>query len=163
MVNTQPVVIKDARLIFKNFAGKPDRYHKDGGIRSFCIILDPVIAERLSSDGWNVRYLRPREELEDPTPYIQVSVSFKNRPPRIVSITQGGKRKTPVTEQTVEMLDYAEMQKVDLTIVPYFWEMNGSSGIKAYLRSMFVTLVEDELDELYADEEPYEPEFDDVF
>ena len=48
------------------------------------------------------------------------------------------------------MLDWAEIENIDLTINPSHWEVNGNSGIKAYLRSAYVTIYEDELDELYS-------------
>ena len=40
---------------------------------------------------------------------------------------------------------------MDLTLNPYAWEVNGKTGVKAYLKSIFVTIVEDDLDRKYAD------------
>ena len=42
-------------------------------------------------DGWNIKRLKPRDGAEQGTAYIQVSVGFKGRPPRMVMITSRGR------------------------------------------------------------------------
>lgn len=152
------VTIEDAELLFLNFAGRPEKFNPDGGKRSFCVILPDDLAADMQADGWNVKFLKPRDEGDEPTPYVQVAVAFGNRPPRITLITSTAR--TGVGEDTVETLDYVEMDTVDLVLNPYEWEMNGKTGVKAYLQSMYVTLVEDELDLKYAvtDEPGYDDE-----
>lgn len=140
-------VVEDARIIFRNFAGKEGQYNREGD-RNFAVILPPDIAERMANDGWNVRYLPGREEGEEDTPYISVAVNFKNRPPNVVMITSSGR--TQLHEDSVEVLDWADIRTADLIARGYEWMVNGKGGIKAYLKSLFVTIEEDVLERKYA-------------
>ena len=148
MADTAPTfMVEDARLIFKNFNGKEDKYNREGD-RNFSVILTPDVAEQMLADGWNVRSLDAREEGDEDTYYIQVAVSFKNRPPRVVVITSTGR--TNLSESTLGMLDYADIRTCDLIARGYLWDVNGKSGTKAYLQSLFVTIEEDALERKYA-------------
>lgn len=140
-------MVEDARIIFRNFSGKEGQYNREGD-RNFAVVLDPDIAEQMLKDGWNVKYLSSREEGEDDTPYIQVSVNFNNRPPRVVMITSTAR--TNLTEESVDVLDWAEIRTADLIARGYEWTVNGKSGVKAYLQSLFVTIEEDALERKYA-------------
>jgi hypothetical protein len=50
----------------------------------------------------------------------------------------------------VELLDIVEIHHTDLIIRPYNWEVSGKTGKKAYLKSLFITIVEDPLELKYA-------------
>jgi hypothetical protein len=140
-------MVEDARLIFKNFAGKEGQYNREGD-RNFAVILDPETAAQMTEDGWNVRSLAAREEGDEDTPYIQVAVNFNNRPPRVVMITSTAR--TNLDEASVEVLDWADIKIADLIARGYEWSVNGKTGVKAYLQSLFVTIEEDALERKYA-------------
>ena len=138
--------IEDARIGFKNFSGKEGKYNP-AGRRNFCVFLETDLALRLEEDGWNVRWLEPRDEDDARQPYLSVDVSFKNFPPKIVLISSNGQ--TILDETSVNILDWSENKLIDLVIKPYNWDVNGKQGVKAYVESMYVTIVEDEFEKKY--------------
>ncbi|HAH18439.1 MAG TPA: hypothetical protein DCL29_05460 [Eubacterium sp.] len=144
------IVIENARLIFRNFSGEEGRFNSKGN-RNFCVLLEDDLARDLEDDGWNVKYLKPREEGDEPQPYLQVKVRFDNYPPKIVIITSKGKRQ--LDEDEVKNLDWFIFDKVDVKIRPYTYDINGKKGVAAYLKTMYAILMEDELELKYADVE----------
>lgn len=135
---------ENARIGYKNFAGAEGPYNKSGD-RNFVIFLEEQAARDLELQGWNVKYPKAREmkvdEEDTRQPYLPVSVSFKNFPPKVVLIA--GDNVTKLQEAEVEVLDYTEIENVDLVVRPYNWSVNGQSGTKAYLKAIYVTMVTD--------------------
>jgi hypothetical protein len=159
----KPVLMEGVRIIFRNFKGEEGQYNREG-VRTFGVILPDPVAEAMGNDGWNVKRLKPSEEeqeqgVEQGPAWLPVEAAFdKGRPPKIVLITSRGK--TTLTDETVEQLDWVDiavddesgLPKCDLIVRPYFWtNAMGASGIKAYLKSMFVTIEEDDLERKYAE------------
>ena len=141
--NVDNIRIDGARIIFRNFAGE-ERQFNPKGQRNFCVILDPEHASVLKDDGWNVKVLQPIEEGDLPQPYLPVAIRFGAYPPKIVMVTSNGQ--TRLNEETVGLLDTAEIANVDIIIRPYEWD---PGRIKAYVKTMYVTVEEDELEKKY--------------
>lgn len=157
--NVGEVAIENARIIFKNFAGKESTYNR-AGARNFCVILDDEeIVKQMMDDGWNIKTLASRDEDEEPAHYIQVSVNFENRPPNVYLITK--KNKVLLNERTIDSLDNSDIAYADLIISPYFWEVRGETGVKAYLKTMYVTVNEDVFAHKYESNDIPEPDDDD--
>lgn len=143
--------IENARIKFKNFSGKLDQYNREGK-HTFCAIIDdPEMAQKLAEDGWNVRIRGGNEEGDIPEHYMRVEVSYKNIPPKVVMVTN--RKKTELNEETIGTLDCCDVVCADLVISPYPWNVNGKSGIKAYLKKGFFNIEEDRFEAKYAEEE----------
>lgn len=141
------IILENVNIGFRNFSGNESKYNVKGR-RNFVVFLnDKDLINDLLSDGWNVRFLKPRNEDEEEQAYLQVAVNFEHIPPKIVLISNGNQ--TKITEANVDLLDWAEIQNVDIIIRPYEWEVGDKHGVKAYLKTMYVTLEDDPLSAKY--------------
>lgn len=128
--------IDDAILIHKNFAGRADKYNREGD-RNFSIIIDDQdIADALIEQGWNVKIKPARDEDDIPFMFLPVKIKFTDRGPNIYLIT--GTRKNELDEESIACLDDIDIESVDLDIRPYDWEVNGKTGRTAYLQGIHV-------------------------
>ena len=141
--NERNKTIEDVTIAFRNFEGKEAMYNAAGD-RNFAILLDSVLANQMIDEGWNVKFLKEREEGDGQQAYVQVSVSYKTKPPKIAMVTSKGM--TYLGEAEVEMLDWVDIETADVTLNPYEWAVNGKTGVKAYLKSLFIKIEEDYLE-----------------
>lgn len=151
--NDGTVLIEDAKVVWRNFKGEQTTFNSLGD-RNFCVLLDEETAQTLSKDGWNVKRTKDREvdgEVITGDYYIQISVGFKVQPPKLVMIGSVTKKKTILDEGLCGLLDDVDIVTTDLIFRPYHWTVRDQSGIKAYVKSLYMTIEEDYLDIKYSD------------
>ena len=148
------VQIDDARIIYRNFAGAPSKFNREGD-RNFAVVIeDQDIAEALTEKGWNVKIKPPREEGDEPFMFLPVKVKFNERGPRVyLQNSLGGRNRVTLDEDTVSILDKVDITNVDLDIRPYDWDVQGKTGRTAYLQSICVTQEVDRFLNRYAEQE----------
>ena len=144
------ITIENIDMMFRNFSGIEEKGFNPAGRRNFCAGLTEEWAEQLANWGFNVKRLKPREAGEPGKPYIKVNCRYKGKTqPRIVLLGKSGR--TNLYEDTVTLLDSAEIQKADITFTPYFYDPEFKpNNCSAYLKTAYVTVIEDDLDAKYA-------------
>lgn len=165
------ITVRDARLTWRNFEGRATKYKEAGpDARSFGIVLDEELAREWLNNGLNVRtkcssqaqWVEYRDagwnvgekfdgndyEDQEPRHTLQVAVGYKIKPPRVTMITSNGR--VNLGEDTVSVLDWADIEKVDLIFRANHWSNpGGKGGVKCWLKTIFVTINEDELEAEY--------------
>ena len=128
--------IDDARIIYRNFAGRGDKYNREGD-RNFAVVIpDEEMADELTNLGWNVKIKPPREDGDTPFMFLPVKVKFNDRGPNVYLKT--GNVQNKLDEESVGLLDNIDIIGVDLDIRPFDWDVNGKMGRTAYLQSIRV-------------------------
>lgn len=133
--------IDDARIIYRNFAGRGDKYNREGD-RNFAVVIpDEETANELTNLGWNVKVKPPREDGDTPFMFLPVKVKFNGRSPNVY--LQTGRNKNRLDEESVGLLDDIDIVCVNLDIRPYDWILhegtpNEKRGRSAYLQNIEV-------------------------
>lgn len=128
--------IDDARIIYRNFAGRGDKYNREGDRKFAVVIPDEEMADELTNLGWNVKIKPPREDGDTPFMFLPVKVKFNDRGPNVYLKT--GNVQNKLDEESVGLLDNIDIIGVDLDIRPFDWDVNGKQGRTAYLQSIRV-------------------------
>ena len=140
------VRIDNAKIAFRNFAGAEGNYNRAGD-RNFAVFLPDDIAQKMEADGWNIRWLNSYPD-EPAQGMISVKVAFGNYPPNVNLVSDG--KMTRLDEHNINVLDFAELDQIDLILRGYEWNVSGKSGIKAYLKTGYFVLVVDQLAKKYS-------------
>ena len=144
------VTLKNVQSIYKNFEGRHDDCNA-AGHRYFHVLLDPVTADILEKQGYNIKRKPPLEEGGEEFIHMKVKVNFKGRPPTVALISRTKGTRNTLDADTVQLADHAEFDRIDMTISPYDWKLkSGQTGRTAYLQEFFGFLYESPLEQLYA-------------
>lgn len=129
--------IDDARIIYRNFTGVGSKFNREGD-RNFAVVIpDEETANRLVTDGWNVKIKPSRDDDDAPFMFLPVKIKFNDRGPNVYLLT--GKTLNRLDEESIACLDNVDIMSVDLDVRPYDWDVNGKTGRTAYLQSIRVT------------------------
>lgn len=134
--------IDDARITYKNFEGRGDKFNREGDRNFSLIIPSEDIMTALVEDknehgvGWNVKIKPPREEGDEPFMHLKVKVKFTDYSPNIYLVSGGNMIR--LDEESVKCLDDIRISHVDLDIRPYDDIIQGKPFRSAYLQSMRV-------------------------
>lgn len=149
--NDKTIYVDNARIIFRNFSGKPDRFNPAGGKRTFHLVVPDVeTADKLIAAGWAVR----KKPAEDGGMFCSMKVNVhygKGRAPFIALYANA--RPVRINEDTVGTLDGVSIDHVNMILRPYAWDPSGRNGASAYLNSLEVYVRVDEIEARFASEE----------
>ena len=108
-----------------------------------------TVVDILKALGWNVKVKPPRNEDEEPFIYMPVKIKFNDRGPAVY--LKSGNSVNQLNEDTIGILDDVEIDRLDMDIRPYDWEVNGKTGRTAYLQGLDVVQKVDRFAERYRD------------
>ncbi len=143
--------LRDVRILrgqFRNFSGEERRYNNAGN-RNFGVEIPADMAQDLSAQGWPVICLDGGDQYDEPLYFIRVKISYKKRAPKVVMIS--GSSKTLLTEDTIGMLDWADIVNAKVKLSPNWYDVNGKQGYSAYLNTLYVEIESDPFEDDYPD------------
>ena len=139
---TRNLIIEHANIgrgAYRNFSGAT-KFGKSGK-RTFTILMNESVGRQVEDLGWHVRWRDPRDEQEERTGLLDVEVRYDNYPPERVTLTTGGDT-NELDERNIDCLDAVDIGDAYVDLRPYNWEVNGKTGVKAYLHILEVTAKE---------------------
>lgn len=148
------LTLEGAKIIFKNLEGRPTKFNRHGGVRSFNILFreeDAELAATLMRDGWNLAPLPNKDDPNAPPKAwrLPVAVDFEHGHPAVYTVTKTAAGKLNVTAlgvETVAGIDMADIDYCDITVRGSRWvDEGGFRHVKAYLKTMYVNLNDDPL------------------
>lgn len=130
--------------VWRNFAklAKPGTF-EDGKKRHFAVLIDDENAKNLTDLGFNVKYYQPKDSEREGYNYLDISIADWVIKDEKISVVSTDMIEVKQNFDTIGNLDHANnIDFADIEITPRRWEMNGASGIKAWLSEMYVYLQE---------------------
>ena len=137
--------IRDAKMIWMNFAGKEGQFNPEGR-RNFNLVLDEESAKAFEKDGFLVKYHEPRDPDDVGDYTLKVNVNFKGyKPPEIWIKNNHGNAQ--LNEDSVQILDWANIQELYVVVNPHVYKDSKT----AYLDKLLATIQESEYESKFFD------------
>lgn len=131
--------LENVRIFSTNWDGK--KFSKDGR-PTFCIALEPEIADKMEADGWKIRRKLARNDEEDDLIFLPATINYDYyQTPRIYTVIDG--KKTELTKETLVSLGYYrrdQISKIDVFLHPRINtdQFTGEERVTAYVNTMYV-------------------------
>ena len=142
--------VESPEIFMINFAGRKTDSNPNGH-RQFSLKLPSIeYAEQMKEEGWSVWYTKESERYGDATPCITVEMRWQSNPelkwlnPKIYKCTRKNPNGTLIPEELIDELENDEIEDIVLDIRLRYWTINGKSGIKAYVDSMWLKIEDDD-------------------
>lgn len=153
MTQELKIEFPDAKLLYKNFAGEEQLPYNSAGDRNFAVVIeDEELAYRLLEDGWNVKFPKPSPDIDpaddNRNPTLAIGVGGKNYDPKILLINANGSP-THLIGDELNVLDWSQIIHADLVVQGSVWDVQGKTGIKAYVKALYIKLEMDSFQEKY--------------
>ena len=71
--------INNARLVYRNFQGRGDKFNREGDRNFSVVIPNQEIADQLLAAGWNLKIKASRDDQELPFITLPVKIKFNDR------------------------------------------------------------------------------------
>lgn len=140
------IIVENAEIEYPQFSGEKTPNNTDGKRGFNLIIRDPEKAQEFANDGWLIKHHDPRDGDNDEYDYLPVAIRFDKYPPNIYKVNPDMPEPVLLNEDGVSLLpEYTKAYlNIDVVISPSFWNVSGKSGIKAYVKTMYLRIVDGE-------------------
>lgn len=156
METTNRLSLRGVRLRSRNFRGEVKDFNERGN-RNVLVVLGKDNARDLGfdnltdmynvlkADNWNIKRFNVTEDNDDPDCFIPANaVYFEKEKSMIFMKTARGKGRL-LTEDSVAILDGAEIENVDVILNKHYYNSHGREGYNTRIKSMEVTIIEDDI------------------
>lgn len=135
---------------FSHFDGREDTFNAEGD-HNFTMILSDETADKLRSEGWNIRDMAGYEEGDPDEHLLKVKISYKFEPPKIYLLK--GTRKIRAEQRDLADIRRDTCEQIDVIITPSRWVNGQNSGITAYVKELYAQVRQSRFSAKYEDYE----------
>ena len=132
------IEVRNAVMIWTNFRGEANRFGSKA--RTFNLVITKELAEKLRSDGWNVKVYESSDGESEPMYFVNIKVNMDSTYPPIVTLYtdfRGHKSRKTLDEETIKELDNIRIDSCDCIINAYT-SPNYPDKVSGYLKKLNV-------------------------